>query len=163
MVEKQDQTPNFEKIIAQEVGNMGLDISDLSAVKASKKVSEVVGENSKENVSDSIQSKRNPKDSGGLISKAKAVSALLFKSNLTTDFGLPTPEKQILEVKKAIASRTRELVNQATKLEKSKNYSAAKMERLMRKIRHLRSIMSQLMDMTRESLEVLYRKYIWKQ
>jgi hypothetical protein len=54
-------------------------------------------------------------------------------------------------------------VHQATKLEKSKYYSAAKMERLLKEIRHMRQLMSQLVDMTRESIEGLYRKYIWKQ
>ena len=76
---------------------------------------------------------------------------------------LPNAEKQKTEVKKAIAKRTRDLVYKATKLEKSKNYSAAKMEKLLREIRQMRSLMTQLVDMTRESIEGLYRKYIWKQ
>ena len=54
-------------------------------------------------------------------------------------------------------------MHQATKLERSKNYSAAQMERLLREIRQMRGLMTQLVDMTREGIEGLYRKYIWKQ
>ena len=162
MSEKLDKTPNFEQIIAQEVDNMGLDDSALGAIEASGKVSEVVGENAGENIPTSRGTQSaSDENQGGLISNA--VSSLLFKNTTTPDFILPTPEKQKIEVKKAIAKRTRELVNQATKLEKSKNYSAAKMEVLLREIRQMRTLMSQLVDMTRESLEGLYRKYIWKQ
>jgi len=140
---------------------MGLDASQLDTVEASGKVSEVVRENAGENIPASSGGNKSDDGNTGLISQA--VSGLLFKSTPPQDYVLPTPEKQKTEIKKAIANRTRELVNQATKLEKSKNYSAAKMERIMREIRQLRTIMSQLMDMTLESLEGLYRKYIWKQ
>jgi|GEM_PF-5082345 len=116
MPEQVKEAQNFEQIIAQEVGNLGLDASGLDGVEASGKVSEVVGENAGET-----------------------------------------------EVKKAIAKRTRDLVNQATKLEKSKNYSAAKMEKLVTEIRYLRGLMTQLVDVTVEKLESLYRKYVWKQ
>jgi predicted aldo/keto reductase-like oxidoreductase len=161
MSEKVEKSPDFEQIIAQEVNNMGLDASDLDRIEASGKVSEVVGENAGENIPNARGGQPADDSQNGLISQA--VSTLLYKGGANQDFVLPTPEKQKTEVKKAIANRTRELVNQATKLEKSRNYSAAKMERIMKEIRQLRTLMSQLVDMTRESLEGLYRKFIWKQ
>jgi len=163
MTEKVDNASDFEQIIAQEVGNLGLDGDQIGAVEASGKVSEVVGENAGENMPRSSgSSSTNDDSSNGVISQS--VSSLLFKGKSgAVDFVLPTPEKQKTEVKKAIAKRTRDLVGQATKLEKSKHYSAAKMERLLKEIRQMRQLMSQLMDMTRESIEGLYRKYIWKQ
>ncbi len=162
MPENADKTPNFEAIIAQEVDNLGLDASSLEGVEASGKVSEVVRENAGENISNGSGKAKKDDQTGGVISQA--VSSLLFKNtNSQQDYVLPTPIKQKAEVKKAIAKRTRDLVYQATRLEKSKNYSAAKMERLLREIRQMRNLMSQLVDMTREIVEGLYRKYIWKQ
>lgn len=164
MPEVAEKSQNFEQIIAQEVGNLGLDANGLEGAEASGKVSEVVGENAGENIpagsgksdDDDAQDARK-----GLISSA--VSSLLFRSPTTQGYVLPTPIKQKTEVKKAIAKRTRELVNQATRLEKSKNYSAAKMETIVAEIRHLRSIMTQLVNVTVKQLEGLYRKYVWKQ
>lgn len=164
MSEQVKEAQNFEKIIAQEVGNLGLDASALEGVEASGKVSEVVGENAGENIpqgsgkgdDDGAQDARK-----GLISGA--VSNLLFRSTSPQDYVLPTPAKQKTEVKKAIAKRTRDLVNQATRLEKSKHYSAAKMEKIVTEIRQLRNLMRQLVDVTVEKLEGLYRKYVWKQ
>lgn len=162
MPENADKTPNFEAIIAQEVDNLGLDASSLGGAEASSKVSEVVRENAGENIPSGTGKAKNDDQTGGVISQA--VSGLLFKNtNSPQDYVLPTPIKQKTEVKKAIAKRTRDLVHQATKLEKSRNYSAAKMERLLREIRQMRSLMTQLVDMTREGIEGLYRKYIWKQ
>jgi predicted aldo/keto reductase-like oxidoreductase len=163
MSEKAEKSPNFEQIISQEVNNMGLDASDMGEIEASGKVSEVVRENAGENIPTSSGKGTTQDDkSNGVISDT--VSGLLFKGgNGNQNYVLPTPDKQKLEVKKAIAKRTRDLVHQATKLEKSKYYSAAKMERLLKEIRHMRQLMSQLVDMTRESIEGLYRKYIWKQ
>lgn len=163
MSENAEKTPNFESIIAQEVDNLGLDASNLDSVKASGKVSEVVRENAGENIPTSAgKAQADDKNNNGVISQA--VSGLLFKGGTSNqNYVLPNAEKQKTEVKKAIAKRTRDLVYKATKLEKSKNYSAAKMEKLLREIRQMRSLMTQLVDMTRESIEGLYRKYIWKQ
>ena len=163
MAEKIDKSSDFEQIIAQEVSNLGIDDDQLAGIEASGKVSEVVGENAGENIPASGGQAQGDDQPKGIISQA--VSGMLFNGSQTTQQGyvLPTPEKQKTEVKKAIAKRTRDLVDQATKLEKSRHYSAAKMERLLREIRQMRQLMSQLMDMTRESIEGLYRKYIWKQ
>ena len=162
MPENVEKTPNFEAIIAQEVDNLGLDASSLDGMEASGKVSEVVRENAGENIPSNSGKARKDDQSGGVISQA--VSGLLFKNtNVGQGYVLPTPIKQKTEVKKAIAKRTRDLVHQATKLERSKNYSAAQMERLLREIRQMRGLMTQLVDMTREGIEGLYRKYIWKQ
>lgn len=163
MSEQVKESQNFEQIIAQEVNNLGIDASGLEAVEASGKVSEVVGENAGENIPQSSGQAKKDDDSAtkGVISSA--VSNLLFRAPAQQDYVLPTATKQKTEVKKAIAKRTRDLVHQATKLEKSKNYSAAKMERLVTEIRHLRGIMRQLVDVTVERLETLYRKYVWKQ
>lgn len=163
MAENAEKTQNFEQIIAQEVNNLGIDASGIDGVEASGKVSEVVGENAGENIPTSTGGQKKDDDDGtkGLISQT--VSNLLFRSSTTKDFVLPTPSKQKGEVKKAIAKRTRDLVNQATRLEKSKNYSAARMENLMSEIRLLKELMAQLVDVTVERLEGLYRKYVWKQ
>ena len=162
MPEQVKEAQNFEQIIAQEVGNLGLDASGLDGVEASGKVSEVVGENAGENIPQaSGTAKKDDTATKGVISGA--VSNLLFRSTAPKDYVLPTAAKQKTEVKKAIAKRTRDLVNQATKLEKSKNYSAAKMEKLVTEIRYLRGLMTQLVDVTVEKLESLYRKYVWKQ
>lgn len=163
MPEKVDKPSDFEQIIAQEVNNLGLDEDQIEGSGASGRVSEVVRENAGENIPQSSGNAAQSDDSVKGIISDKVTNMIFGGGQAAKEFVLPTPEKQKLEVKKAIAKRTRDLVEQATKLEKSKHYSAAKMERLLKEIRHMRNLMSQLMDMTRESIEGLYRKFIWRQ
>ena len=163
MPEKLEPTQNFEQIIAQEVNNLGLDSSDLEGVEASGRVSEVVGENAGENIPQSSGKAQGDDDDQAKNLISQTVSNLLFRQPAPKDYVLPTPAKQKTEVKRAIAKRTRELVGEATRLQRSKHYSPAKLERIVGEIRQLRSVLEQMVNVTVEKLEGLYRKYVWKQ
>ncbi len=148
-------TSNFENIIAHEVGSLdGVVDAPEGMEVASEKVSEVVGENASENIPQSRGKKSQPAST----TKSKADKSIAQDIKLV----LPTPQKQKAELKKVITKRTNELVREVTKLQKSKNYSPAKVEALIEEIRQLRQILAELVNATMERLEDLYRRYVWR-
>lgn len=144
---------NFEKIITHEVGNLG-EVDSLSLEGASEKISEVVGENASEQIT--------TKGSTKAQSQTQAGDDTVVTTQMPQGLVLPTPNKQKAELHKAITKRTNHLVKEVTKMQRSKNYSPAKMEATIVEIRHLRKILSELVNATIERLEDLYRRYIWR-
>lgn len=144
---------NFEKIITHEVGNLG-EVDSVSLEGASEKISEVVGENASED----LGSTGGQKQTTATRTKGDDTSVAFSTQNLV----LPTPQKQKAELKRTITRRTNHLVKEVTRMQRSKNYSPAKMEAMIAEIRHLRKLLSEIVNATIERLEDLYRRYVWK-
>ena len=154
--QKESNASNFEAIIAQEVGDMDLEIGTIAA----EKISEVVGEGAAENKATTAQTqdKKDKKGSGFVSGK---VADLLW-SRPQKNQPLPTPVKQKKAVQKALTKRTRKLVRKAAQIEKSKSFSAAQLEEVMLEIRHLQQLLKDLAQATIEKIETLYHRYVAK-
>ncbi len=147
---------NFEKATAQGTGNLDLQSDSLEGVNAAgEKISEVVGENANENISGGGQksSTQNTHIQGDQSLKAGTPAS---------DLVLPTPAKQKAVLQKTIEKRTNQLVKEVTKMQRSNDYSPAKLEEKIREIRYLRKVLAELANAALERIEELYRKLVWK-
>lgn len=146
----------FEQIIHAEVSDM-----DLDNLLVSGEVSEVVGES----VGESIPASTPKTKKSGFAQISHKITSLLFgktklKQKVTE---LPSAQVQKHEVKKSLVKKTRKLISQATKLQGQKNFSADKLEQVLLEIRHLRQVLADLISVTKEKMEALYRKYVLRE
>lgn len=147
----------FEEIIQSEISDSSLDNLFVSG-----EVSEIVGER----VSEKIGNTAPKKQKTGFSQISKTISDLLFSTTQKKVIFQKIPSKrktQEIEVKKAIIKKTRKLIKKATKYQNQKNFSADKLEQLLLEIRNLQTLLANLVSVTTEKLEKLYRKFVLRE
>jgi hypothetical protein len=159
-----------EKNIEQqkELTNLQLDTSELDGLEETlanaSKVSEIVGESTGENGNNAknpIKQKKDDKSFLNFSGVGNQISKILFSQNKKENI-LPTIEIQQKRVHKILKEESNRLIKKAEKLQKSKNFSAAKLEKLIFQIRNLQKIMLELLSAASEQIEKLYRKFFLK-
>ena len=153
MVDKEKQ---FEAIIQSEISSSGLeDLLDASEV-ASEKVKEVVGEQASESIPTATS-----KTQSGFASISQKITGILFSSKKEV-IKLPQVQVQRKQVKKFLVKRTRKLIGEATKIQNSRNFSAAKLESVLVELRGVQQILADLYMATVSKIENLYKTYVLK-
>ncbi|MCK5461247.1 hypothetical protein KAI58_04650 [Candidatus Gracilibacteria bacterium] len=157
---KGKETNKFEQIIHAEISDMDLDHL-LDNGEVSSEVSEIVGEKAGESIP--VSEPKTKKT--GFAQISQKITSLLFKSAKSKQklMELPSVQVQKQEVKKSLVKKTRKLISQATKLQNEKNFSAEKLEQILLEIRHLRQVIANLISITKEKMERLYRKHVLKE
>lgn len=158
MAENQEKSGAFKEQIASQIEALDLssDVFDAQSLEVGR-VSEIVGENASEN----LRRSKKPKKTGLKIISQQVAGLLSGGGTKSAQAkALPTPIVQKRKVKKALEKRTRKLVKEATKLQKSKHFSADRLEEIILEIRHLKEILADLYHITIERVEELYRRFV---
>lgn len=156
-----EKSKGFENQIEKQLQAMDLSAEALDEVGLETgRVSEVLSEGTGENISTRKRSQKDQKTGLKIISQQVAGLLSGGVNNGAAMKVLPTPVVQKRKVKKAIEKRTRKLVNQATKMQNSKNFSASHLEEILFEIRHLREVLSEMVQITVDRVEELYRRYV---
>lgn len=152
-----EKQKGFEQQIAAELQAMDLsaDVLETQNLEVGR-VSEIV----RENASEDVKGTKKAQKTGFQVISAQVAGLLSGGNNLPHPTILPTPVVQKSKVRKALEKRTKKLVAEATKIQKSKNFSADKLEEILLEIRHLREILTELLQVTVERVEELYRRYV---
>jgi ribosomal protein L7/L12 len=160
MATKPLQKPEQDELVETQEAPVSLDAGDVLdefSDTAIGKVSEIVGESANENgaSSKSPVKKQFKKDQ----SIANKIWGLIRSEEKKPD-KIPSPEKQKIAIIKSIKKRTKKLLKEADRVQSQKNFSAYQLEKIVFELRSLQSILSNLIEQTKESLENLYRKYV---
>ena len=123
-----------------------------SALEGTGRVSEIVGESAGENQGDSI--KTGKKSSTG---DDKALSSLSGEAKKVV---LPSVAIQKKKIRKVLMKKQKELVKEARKLERSRDFSADKLETLITQIRKIQYLLSDLVTSAKERINALYEQYV---
>lgn len=121
-------------------------------LETAEKVSEVVNEAQSNNQKQSFKKKVQAPEQ-----KSKTVSDTQIPQDI------PAPAVQQVAVRKELEKQTVQWEKQVKKLRKQRNFSAAKMEVLVKKIREYKALVLELVHMTKDALESLYRRFVLKQ
>jgi len=120
--------------------------------------SEIINENtpkqSNQKKDDSVQKKSS---SFGDISKK--ISQLLFHKESKS---LPTTEVQRKKLTHHVEKQTKKLIKLANKIQRSGDFCAAKLEKIISKIRYLQKLLIEIVNATVENIEQMYRRLILK-
>ena len=92
---------------------------------------------------------------------ADRIRNLLFQPKKTS-LTLPPPKTQKMKVKKALIKEKENLLKQAEKIQRSRRFSAYKLERVIQQIRYLQELLEEMVSTTVERIERLYRQYVLK-
>jgi len=148
---------------------LSLDTSELDGLEETLanagKVSEIVGKSTGENGSGAAKDEPKPKDDKSFLSFSgvgNQISKLLFSQEKGQKAVLPTVEIQQKRVHKVLQKEANRLIKKAAKLQKSKNFSADKLERIIFQIRNLQRLMIELLTAASDQIERLYRKFFLK-
>ncbi len=134
--------------------------SAIDKVDFEAKVSEVVGEKTGEGAK-SVQS---TKDEGAtspftFSGISERISGLLG-SKKTQKIVLPDRKVQQKEVVKALSVEVKNLVSETRKMQNSRRYSPEKLEKLLKKIRHLQKMIADVMSLATKTLNQWYKRYV---
>ncbi len=149
--------------------NLPLDTSELGELEETLanagKVSEIVGESSGENggrATGDDSKKKKTQSFFNFAGVGNQISKLLFSQNGKKKTVLPTVKIQQQRVRKVLQKETHKLIKKAERLQRSKNFSAAKLERIVFQIRNLQRLMVELLTAATDQIEKLYRKFFLK-
>ena len=147
----------FEKRLNVEIAAQGGGEALSEALATStEKVSELVGENAGENISvSSVNSKT------GFAAISSQVRKLLF-SKEHKQVSLPSFEAQQKKVRSSLEKETNSLLSQAKKIQNKRNFSASMLEEIVAQIRYLQKLLAELISVTADKLEHLYRQFVLK-
>lgn len=150
MPEVPSVAPEKMKAVPQgSVENSGEILSPLQ--ETAERVTEIIGEDIAQ--SSSTQQTQTQKDDSSEDSQAGSS----YKKN-----EIPSVSVQKKAVKKALEDQTHVWEKQVARLQRKKNFSAAKMELLVKKIREYRALIVSLVHVTKEALESLYKRFVLK-
>ncbi len=160
-----------EKNIEQklESTNLQLDTSELDGLKetliSAGKVSEIVNNKSRENGGSNTNDNSQRKDNKSLLGFSgitNQISKILFFQNQEKKEVLPTVRIQQKRVHNVLKKESNRLIKKAEKLQKSKNFSAEKLEKIIFQIRNLQRMMVEILTAASKQIEKLYRKFFLK-
>ncbi len=156
---EQSKERAFEKIIEAETAQE-FD-SALGAIDT--KVSEVVGKNVKEDAQPSSQTAKKDDQKGlSFAGISQKIAGLLGGHPAEKKIVLPSKKVQQKQVVKALEGEVKRLVRETQRIQNSKNFSPAKLEKLLQRIRHLQKMMADVVTLASQTLEQWYRKLVVK-
>ncbi|MCF7917823.1 hypothetical protein K9L27_02365 [Candidatus Gracilibacteria bacterium] len=149
----------FEKRLHQQLSaeHGGKDALN-EALLSGEKVSEVVSRLNGENAS-AVSTNGGFFDFSGISQK---VSQLLFHRE-KKEIHLPPVGIQRKEVKHSLEHEEGLLLRQAKRIQNTKHFSAAALERVIQQIRYLRKLLSEILTLASDVIEKLYRQYVLRQ
>ena len=129
----------------------GGDMSDLENLKISEAVGETVGENFSDGSKSTKTSQQISADPKTLLSSSRAKKVIL-----------PTIARQKAKVQHAIERKQKHLIKKVRKMQNSRKFSAATLEETYLAIRHLQSLLDELLRAAGKRITELYRRYVLK-
>ncbi|MCF7831148.1 hypothetical protein K9M41_04120 [Candidatus Gracilibacteria bacterium] len=145
----------FEKRLNTEIAAQSGGEALSEALSSTDKVSELVGESAGESISSVSNSK------AGFSAISSKVRNLLFSKEQKL-VSLPSFEVQQKKVRSSLEKETNDLIRQAKKIQKKRNFSANMLEEVVAQIRYLRKLLAELISFTADKLEHLYRQFVLK-
>lgn len=120
----------------------------------SERVSEIVGEKANENKAAASKVKNAKKDD-----EDKALDNMSGEARKTV---LPSVKVQKQKIRKVLVKKQKNLLKEMHQLEKSKNFSANKMEKLIVQLRKVHSLLNSLVSSAKENIQNLYEQLVLK-
>jgi hypothetical protein len=130
----------------------------LENLESSAKVVEIVGDAPTENKSQATTHKSTHTHT---LPLGKRISQLLFGNKVQTK-NLPNVKIQQKRVEKSLNKETLKLLRQVKKIQRSRSFSAHALEKVITQIRHLQSLLEELISATAQRVEELYRHWVLK-
>jgi len=154
-------TNKFEKRITHEVSaEAGEPVGALESVLGSTdKVREMVGKVG-ENQSDSTPVHSVKKKSKN-NSISRRISQLLF-SREARPTEIPSVTEQRKQLRVILEKERDQLLKKASRLESRRDFSASALEEVIRQIRYVQQLLSEIVHIAVQKLEQLYRQYVSK-
>ena len=129
----------------------GGELNDLENLKISEAVGETVGENFSDGSKSSKTALQKTVDPKTLLSSSRAKKVIL-----------PTIARQKAKVQHTIERKQKHLIKKAQKMQNSRKFSAATLEETYLAIRHLQSLLDELLRAAGKRITELYRRYVLK-
>lgn len=150
----------FKKIIEAQTGSVEFDAM-LEEIESNTKVKEVVGESVGEDIKPSGRSGDDNKSKTRFAGISERISRLLGakKSHMIV---LPPKKVQQKQIVKALSAEVRRLVKESHKIQNSRQYSPAKLEELLIKIRGIQKMISEVFHLAANTLTDWYNKFVIK-
>lgn len=135
-----------------EGANSGKLDSALEGLDGSERVSEIVAEKPQENMGDSVSAKGDTelKEDKTLQGDSSVISTVVQLS-------IATQKKRI---RKVLMKKQKHLLKEVKKLEKSKDFSANKMEALITQLRKIHFLLNELVSAAKGRIHNLYEQFV---
>jgi len=130
-----------------------------SVVLTPEMVSEVVGEQGLPGCTTTNQKDQKTATKSNFYGIASQISNILFSCKRTVPSSSTALRRKKM-VKKAICRKTNQLIRKSKKIQSSKNFSAAKLEKCIEQIRWLQKILAELINAAASRIEELYQRFV---
>ncbi len=143
-----------ENLDMQEVDNL------VEASKLSEKVSQTVGENIP--TSTKSKGKKEDKKDSSLFDISGKISGILGSQKTKKEAKIPSTKVQRARIERELRREQKKLIKKAEKIINSRNFSASKLEEVVREIRHIQEVLGDLLRAASKKVEELYRRWVIK-
>lgn len=148
----QESIENKQLQASPEGGNSAKLDSALEGLTGNERVSEIVAEKPQENIGNAQTQKKGESQEEG-----KAVAADDSSVPRVLQISIATQKRRI---RKVLMKKQKHLLKEVKKLEKSKHFSASKMESLVTQLRKIHFLLHELVSAAKGRIHTLYEQFV---
>lgn len=160
-----EEFKNLQEVVSSAGGNFDKTGITEAGTLAMGKVSEVVGKSSEKKSDGHTTAQFSDDDKKSLFALldfsliSDKINALV-RSNSNGNKKIPSPEQQVKLVKKSLEKEQKNLIKQAKKIQNSRRFSAAKLEKVLLQIREIQKLLKEIVTAAKDRIEELYKKFV---
>lgn len=154
-----EQAAETEAVAVEQVSAGGMEAETAVVSEVSEHIRESIGENIPQSSGQDDTAVTTKKKTNNT---SRRISDLLFSDSRASTKQLPPVHVQRQKVEQALEQEMDTLVKKSRAMMKNRHFSAAKLEKVVERIRMIEKLLSEMLQLAADQIERLYRRYVMK-